>query len=342
MYELRRRGRVDHGLLKTATRLVIDRGLIGAAAIHRFGIRTRDLSQSNGVALVECGNGEGYAVKDMRRRPEADQGSPARELALYRAVAGNADLQRFLPKLHDYDADREVMILEGLTTARRLDQSDHGNRALDPDAAGRLGTALGCWHRTAALLTDAVAPAEPWMLRIDGDRRLAVLDTDERLRSLIRRMLGDEILASVPGRVRGAWRRDTVIHGDVRFANILFRVSPPGLTFIDWETSGHGDAAWDIGAAIQEYLSVGTSNGDVHVAAPAVAAFLNAYRDAARVAITRVRLAPFVACRLMMRAVQLVNWSGDPKDGLEQHLALARAVAAGRDVLADGEETPES
>ncbi len=80
------------GFAGRAARLVIDRGMISPAEIHRHGIRARDVSQSNPVALVEAGNGRGFLAKDMSSAPAKEQGSPERELAVYRAVAPHSDV----------------------------------------------------------------------------------------------------------------------------------------------------------------------------------------------------------------------------------------------------------
>lgn len=349
----------DSGLLSRATRLVIGRGLVSAADIHRVGIRARDLSQSNSVVLVECGDGRGYVVKDMRRRREETQGSPAIELAIYRAVhqavQRTADerqaeereaLRELVPRFLHFDDERQVMILEGLLTARRLDQSDGGRRALDPEVAGWLGRALGQWHREAVALGSEIEVADPWMLDIDGAKRLPILDSDEGLREIVEKIMADEATAKIPAQVRRAWRSETVIHGDVRFANVLVNTSPPAVRFIDWETGGLGDPAWDVGAAVQEYLSVAVSSGHRTAAGspaePPIEALLAAYQEASDTEMPWPRLAPFVACRLLMRAIQLANWEGDPGEAIDIHLQLAGAVAAeGEGVFdaADGESS---
>jgi len=330
------------GLPRRAARLVVDRQLITAEQVHRHGLRARDLSHSNGVALVEAGHGRGFAVKDMRRLREQEQGSPEREVALYRVASRRATLRPFTAELLHYDPEGEVMILEALLTSRRLDRMTGSRHVLDPEIARWLGEALATWHREAASV-DELEPADPWMLHIDQDRRLEVLDRDRRLAEVTERILSDSAARRIPARVRQAWRSETVIHGDIRFANVMVCTSPPAIRFIDWETSGRGDPAWDLGAAIQEYLSVclGGGHEDPFPAArPAVRALLDGYEEAAERAPTWRRLAPFVACRLLMRAIQLANWTGDGAEAIDQHLALARTVAAQRDdPFTSGRET---
>lgn len=325
----------DTELLSRATRLMVGRGLVSAADIHRFGVRARDLSQSNSVVLVECGDGRGYVVKDMRRRDEEKQGSPAAELALYKSVSGHSELRSLVPEFLDYDGELEVLILEGLISSRRLDQSDGGRRALDPEVAEWLGGALGRWHRHATVLMGELEAADPWMLHIDSENRLAILDAEDRLKEVVGRILTNAATAEIPLRVRQDWRSETVIHGDVRFANVLVNIAPPAVRFIDWETGGSGDPAWDVGAAVQEFLSVGIGGGHRTLAGspslPAIEALLSAYRTVSGSRMSWRRLAPFVACRLLMRAVQLANWEGNPGDSIDIHLEMAEAAAGSQE-----------
>ena len=57
------------------------------------------------------------------------------------------------------------------------------------------------------------------------------------------------------------WSATTPVHQDVRFKNFVWTppsdtVRLPRLKLIDWELSGLGDPAWDIGSALGNYLSL--------------------------------------------------------------------------------------
>lgn len=62
-------------------------------------------------------------------------------------------------------------------------------------------------------------------------------------------------------RAHAEWRTDTVIHGDVRSANVLIVCEAEGkaeveprLRLIDWELAKHGDAAWDVGSVLADFV----------------------------------------------------------------------------------------
>ena len=105
---------------------------------------------------------------------------------------------------------------------------------------------------------------------------------------------------------------DTVVHGDVRFANILVTAAPIEVRLVDWETSGRGDHRWDLAGVLQEYLSRDTSADGRPVSdrdPSAADACRSAHAEAWGTADAWPQLAPFVAARVVMRAFQVAAWS---------------------------------
>jgi thiamine kinase-like enzyme len=59
--------------------------------------------------------------------------------------------------------------------------------------------------------------------------------------------------------VRDGWRRDALIHGDLKWENCVVlppetEDGAPGLRIVDWEMADFGDACWDVGSIFQAYL----------------------------------------------------------------------------------------
>lgn len=56
------------------------------------------------------------------------------------------------------------------------------------------------------------------------------------------------------------WKNETIIHGDIRFSNLLIshikNSSEHSIKLIDWEFSTTGDPAWDIGGVFQELVDL--------------------------------------------------------------------------------------
>lgn len=303
-------------LARRGVRLLLERGLLSTAEIHRYGLTARDVSQSNGVALVELGSGRGFAIKDLAPNREPGQGDPAREVELYRVATTSPDLAGRVPRLLLHDEDERLLVLEGVLAARRLDLQHEPTGA---PFATELGTTLGLWHRVSTQL-DPLGPARPWALDLDGPARPAVIDRSEQLSTLVAEILSDERHAAALSRMRDTWTSDVTLHGDVRFANVLVR--PHGVaTLVDWEYAGAGDALWDVAGAVQEYVSAGE-----RLDGAPVVALLAAYEAARGTTVDRTRLSAFVAGRLLVRAMQLLSWMADPGTEVERHRALARQV----------------
>ena len=56
--------------------------------------------------------------------------------------------------------------------------------------------------------------------------------------------------------LRATWRPSCFIHGDFKDDNVMVggATEAPALTFIDWEMSGWGDPAWDVGSMVGQFL----------------------------------------------------------------------------------------
>ncbi|MFI6319979.1 phosphotransferase family protein [Nonomuraea sp. NPDC050556] len=295
-------------LARRAVRLLLERGLMSAADVHRYGVTARDVSESNAVVLVELGNGRGFAVKDVSSSRDTGQGSPAQEIALYRTAGAHPGCARILPRLELHDQDTGLLVLEGVISARRLDRLDTSG------CAASFGRALGAWHQVGADLP-RLAATRPWLLDIAGPARLPVLTNDGPLRSLTDALLDDPSHRAALDLVRTAWAADTAIHGDVRFTNVLIRSSGEAV-LVDWESSGLGDSRWDVAGGVQEYLSAGRP----------IEAFLDGYAVGRGRPVEAAFFGAFVACRLLLRALQLANWMDEPEAEIERHRSLARSL----------------
>jgi serine/threonine protein kinase len=56
----------------------------------------------------------------------------------------------------------------------------------------------------------------------------------------------------------GEWRRECVIHGDLKSDNLLVStagVPPAVLSIVDWELASFGDPCWDVGSFLADTLS---------------------------------------------------------------------------------------
>ena len=68
----------------------------------------------------------------------------------------------------------------------------------------------------------------------------------------------DRELGAALDRIADEWWPGALIHGDVRFENVLAIGSQPGfdanVCLVDWETATFGDPCWDLGCLIAEFV----------------------------------------------------------------------------------------
>ena len=114
--------------------------------------------------------------------------------------------------------------------------------------------------------------------------------------------------------LRSEWVGDTLIHNDIKGDNILVSVEAGvKVRLIDWELIQIGDAAWDVGAVLRDFLNYwllsvplsGDLSAEQMLAGarvplaklhPAARAFWQAYRASAKIDAVAARiLAPFRA-----------------------------------------------
>ena len=304
---------------RRALRAALDLGLATPTEAVAGGIRVRDLSQSNGVAMIETPS-KRFVAKDTSAEPTTE-GSARRELAIYSGANRHQELPDLTPRLVEHSEEHGLMVIEALVDGwLRFDRCDLRSR-WSIDVASRLGRSLAQWYRSSMGFTD-IEPVRPWLLATLDGERLAVFSQRQDVADTLDRILDDAIIRPALERVASGWRHDHVMHGDMRFANIFLHVDG-SIRFVDWETSGWGDVRWDLAGIVQELHSnaIGT-HVDTH---EHVEAFLDGY---AAVEVTE-GLGDFVAARLALRAIQLTSWPDATDDHVDAHLEAARSAVAG-------------
>jgi Ser/Thr protein kinase RdoA (MazF antagonist) len=218
-------------------------------------------------------------------------------------------------------------VVDLVPASRSLDEYHRSHPASEfpIEASRHLGEALGTLHRVFRQPGLEEVPELSWLsgpipwamqshcpppdilshLSLAGLRLIGILQREPGLSDRI-----DQAARS--------WQPDTVIHGDVKSDNILVHqaAGPPAaveLTLVDWELVQVGDAAWDLGGALHDYLVFWTGSMPLEsapaidlmlkrarypleVLRPAIRALWSGYRSSAG-------LTPVEEARLLRRAV---------------------------------------
>lgn len=232
---------------------LLSRGLLGKGE----DIVVRDLSRRN----------RGYAITEKDRAFFVKQnvdGARAlrRETSIYRRAGRETgrSLAPYLPRLHYQDG--RVVVLELLAGARTLTDCVGSRRAASAAACARLGEALRLVHSSPPR---SVSRAErPWVLELAAPPVEMLRDASAANVELLRIIHQSEFFCSALASLRSAWRASALIHGDLRADNVMVQRGAGRLRddirIIDWELSGIGDPAWDVGSVIGSFLSLWISS----------------------------------------------------------------------------------
>ncbi|MBE2990693.1 phosphotransferase [Sphingomonas sp. CFBP 13603] len=247
-------------------------------------------------------------------------------------------MRDLLPRFRLYDAEQGILINDLIPNSETLTAVHKKLGTCPVDLAARLGTALSTYHAirfVEGAPQAALFPQQsPWILRLHGEADLSGMRRSPAASALVDILLAAPGASTMLGALRDGWKRDTLIHTDMRWENCL--LAPKGdaladrrLYVIDWELADIGDAAWDVGSMLQSYLAfwigsmpAGTDPAALFAGAavplatvqPATSAFWTAYitasaayRDDAADFLTRC--IGMMAARMMVTAFERSAWS---------------------------------
>jgi hypothetical protein len=242
---------------------LISRGLVSPDAVLAGDLVILDASRRNRNFKVIRSTGSGLFVKQMRETQPDARETLRREAACYEMARDDPTLSRLMPRLLFYDAERHLLVLELLPQAESL-ADYHAREKTWPAEIGRmLGEGLGVYHAHAARIVDnevmrslfarQIPPVLAWQR--GGHAALGQYGRiGPALSALIRQHPEFEALLDAIG---AEWRFDSLIHGDMKWDNVLVFPASGGLDFriVDWELADLGDPDWDVGAVLQSFLT---------------------------------------------------------------------------------------
>ncbi len=237
---------------------LLDLGLLDPEELIEEGIQVEEIPGRNRNFRIRRGSGAkpGFFLK---RAPVAREDHPAsllgREAALYRwmAVPGR-ELARFLPGLVHYDSPTETLVLQ-LVGEGRPGAADPDPAAIRIEMVAGLGTALARCHQIAPDEPGApeLTGAPPWVFELGRPEPDSVRELAPAQLELLRIIQWSSAMMEALDSLRETWTVSSLIHGDIKWANVLGGISPESdrysLYLTDWELAQWGDPAWDLGSA---------------------------------------------------------------------------------------------
>ena len=307
-----------------------------------------DRSRRNGVFVASAEGERRFVLKiGTDGRTLAHE---AAVLAALPAACARGPLAACLPLVVAYDEVAGVLILE--SPARVRDLADHHARGRFSSAlVHEAGRALGQLHTLAPAAVGArIAVAHPaWSAPVHQLDRADLYASSPAALALTRIVQADDQLCAELDALLAPDTERCLIHGDVRWQNCL-AVGDDGsrrwtrLQLIDWELSGAGEPAFDLGSFLGEYLgawrrsipiSDPTGSGDagrpLRRMRPAVRRFWEGYVAQAGIspAAAEARLrrsVRFAGLRLIASALEEAQSVDELRPGALHLLALGRQV----------------
>jgi hypothetical protein len=297
----------------------------------------RSAARRNRNLRIEGPSGAGYLIKEPDKLARTGRDTLNNEADFHefcQQELAAAPVSRFLPQLVLRDRDRALHALKLIPDASTF-APYHLRRPPEdfPLAPSHgLGDALGTLHRVfrrPGLVTDSrlnwLSQSIPWIFGAAQRPSPPMLaDLSPAGARVFQIIQSDAALGAALDGLSRVWCPETLIHGDIKFDNILVSSSSgrqevlgAAVWIVDWEFVQIGDPAWDVGSALHDYLVFWTSSMPLEPQLSAEAMIDRAHY-------------PLSSMRPAMRAL----WDGyreaagmaKPGSGREANLLLRRAV----------------
>jgi hypothetical protein len=318
----------------TVVPFLLGHGLIDPRWVIDGELTVRSAARRNRNLRVEGPAGIGYLLKQPDDPIQGGWGTLRCEAAFLQLCWEDPALgpvARLVPRLHSTDLKECILVFELIAGAVPLrSRLENPERVGATIAAMRsLGRALATVHRTFRRIVEQDDPrlrwlslSPPWGIGLHRPSVAQVTQLSPAGLAVLRILQTQEGIRDRLHRLSGHWQTPTLIHGDVKFENVLVPLAPPGdepdspeVWIADWEMVQFGDPAWDLAGALQDLLVLWVSSmplsGDLRVSELAARARLPmaGFKNAARALWTGYRdnaeLEAKEADRFLLRAVEL-------------------------------------
>lgn len=232
---------------------LIDRGLLSTEIVDA-GLKIVRRRRNNLNYEVVATPRAAYFTKESRSRDPLDV-----EARFY-AFAGTGEcargLRRYVTSLCDYDPDRRILVLKLIRNGRNLSSILASNARTGLRMASQLGTAAGAIHDCPTGANGLASADTPWIFSLPVPGLDLVEEMSGANADLLRIVQRSRVLCRCIEQLSNEWREISLIHGDLRLANCIAPARRRHLKIADWEMSGFGDPAWDVGCLFASFLAL--------------------------------------------------------------------------------------
>ena len=253
--------------LESSVTYLLNLGLLDLASLVRHGLRIEEVPGRNRNFRVLGGPGQTFFLKQAPRGEIGTNGPLAVEASLYDWVATDAraaGLRPVFPRRRHYDPERSILVLDLVTDAAHLhvledEASPHYLSASHRLVATALAECHGLPVRLEATIGAGLPEAAPWVFDLARPAPASLRELAPAQLSVIQAVQSQPGVVAALDRLRDEWRPTRLIHGDLKWNNVLVHQDSAGIPvrvlLLDWEMAQLGDPAWDVGAALHAFLT---------------------------------------------------------------------------------------
>ncbi|MBW8873872.1 MAG: phosphotransferase [Acidobacteria bacterium] len=328
IHYLLERGLLDHRAVVDGDVMVVE----GARRHHNYSVIRRQ--------------GTGLFVKQMQPDQAFSAQTLQKEAACYVMMESDpalAEIHALMPRFRAYDPDRHLLVVDLIDGGENLSELHRRLNGFPEDVAQRVGELLARYH--VASMRDLLPRANtaifqgqpPWILSLHLTPRGSMQNLSAANGQFMTILQSYPDFGQALDRIRAGWRRDALIHGDMKFDNVVVRrAQTPEQTLhvVDWELADAGDSAWDVASILQAYLTwwiaslervPGKEPNDaaqypLETIQPAIRAFWDSYVSSRRLGgrdadVELERAVSYVGARMLQTVYESMAWAS----ALTQH-----------------------
>ncbi len=240
---------------------LLSRGLLRTADVVRDNVTVANVSRRHLNFRVSTGSGRSYLVKQGIGKERA--AAVKHEAAMCARLSRAGDFaRRYLPHLHEYDAETNALVFEWVTGAQNLREYYARQGYFPVSPARAIADATSRLHRLeGAPRTEAPgAGLAPWVFSLHRPAVRFFQECSGANLALIQMIQEFPEFCDHIDALGREWRNEALIHGDLKWDNCIVSGKSPTsrrsrLRIVDWELARTGDPCWDVGSVLHDYLA---------------------------------------------------------------------------------------
>lgn len=202
-------------------------------------------------------------IKQIRTEDTEKKESLKTEAFVYKAIHDHRSfypLKEHVPAFKYYDKHRHTLVISWLNDSIDLSKKFTYDKGFQLSVADKIADVF---YKVQSIKPGPTTLTEeqlnfnstiPWIFNAENEK-IQYFNTKNEADAQVIKLVQTTEYARMIGDVRKLWKTDTLIHGDIKWANILFSKDDSTCYLIDWEMADWGDPLWDVAGLVQSFLS---------------------------------------------------------------------------------------